>query len=240
MKKLNYSSLLIVTYGRSGSTLLQGVLNEIDEVFIRGENCNFCYGIYQSYKSLERAKMRAKKAKISSCSPVSPWFGALDYDLDAYKVQQSKTIKQLMLHGTEGVSCYGFKEVRYDSVPAEDFSDYLKFLDCVFPNLGIVFNVRNIDEVLKSGWWKSKKHKETKRLLMETEQRFMEYASSDSNCFVISYSDVVNKTQSLKELYDFIGAEYNEASVNDVLSRPHSYGQSKGVLDKLNQALKGE
>jgi len=237
---MNYESLLIVTYGRSGSTLLQGVLNEIDGVLIKGENCNFCYGLYQSYKSLARAKARAEKARVSSETPVSPWFGAHSYNLKEYKVEQSKIIKRLLLEGVEGVRCYGFKEVRYDSVPEDEFAAYLKFLGDVFPNLGIIFNIRNLDEVLKSGWWKDRKYKEAKKTLVETEKRFMKFASVEDNCFVIQYADVVNKTENLHRLYDFVGAEYDEKSIDSVLAKPHSYGQSESVLGKLHKVLSGE
>jgi len=237
---MNYESLLIVTYGRSGSTLLQGVLNEIDGVLIKGENCNFCYGLYQSYKSLARAKARAEKAKVSSKAPVSPWFGAHSYNLEKYKIEQSEIIKRLLTEGEEGVSCYGFKEVRYDSVPDDEFAVYLKFLRDVFPKLGIIFNIRNLDEVLKSGWWKDKKYKEAKKTLVETEKRFMKFASVESDCFVVQYSDVVNKTTNLRSLYDFIGASYDEKRIDNVLAKPHSYGQSESVLGRLHKALGGK
>lgn len=36
-----FGSILVITYGRSGSTLLQGILNSIDGILIRGENHNF-------------------------------------------------------------------------------------------------------------------------------------------------------------------------------------------------------
>tara|TARA_R110002111_G_scaffold107734_7_gene166344 strand:+ start:6573 stop:7262 length:690 start_codon:yes stop_codon:yes gene_type:complete len=228
-----------VTYGRSGSTLLQGLLNSIDGVLIRGENFNFCFGLYQSYQSLVKAKEKAQKSKADTNNPVSPWFGALGYDLTEFKQQQAKAVKHLLVGESQCVKCYGFKEVRYDSVPSDEFSDYMAFLKEIFPDMGVIFNVRNLDEVLKSGWWKNRKHKEAKKILMETEKRFLEYASTDADCFVIRYSDVVNKTEVLNSLYDFIGATYNEARIDTVLSKPHSYDQSKNVLEKLKQVIKG-
>jgi hypothetical protein len=39
--EIKYGSILIVTYGRSSSTLLQGVLNTIDGVRVTGENFEF-------------------------------------------------------------------------------------------------------------------------------------------------------------------------------------------------------
>ena len=238
--KLNYKSLLIVTYGRSGSTLLQGLLNSIDGVLIKGENYNFCFSLYQSYQSLVKTKEKAKNSKANTGSPESPWFGALGYDLTEFKRQQAKAVKHLLVGEHKDITCFGFKEVRYPQVSNDDFLGYMAFLKEIFPDLGIIFNVRDIDDVLKSGWWKNRKHREAKKLLRDTEKRFVEYASTEANCFVIRYSDVVNKTQALHNLYDFIGASLNEARVDAVLSKPHSYGQSKGVLDRLDQVLKGK
>jgi hypothetical protein len=38
MKPARFPNIFVVTYGRSGSTLLQGVLNGIPGFLIRGEN----------------------------------------------------------------------------------------------------------------------------------------------------------------------------------------------------------
>lgn len=238
MSSLNYKSLLIVTYGRSGSTLLQGLLNDIDGVLIKGENFNFCFNLYQSYQSLTKAKLKAQESTSDTAKPTDPWFGAHHYDLGVYKAGLGKVVKKLLVGEVEEVFCYGFKEVRYVRVPEVDLLEYLDFLGDVFPNLGIVFNTRNLDEVVKSGWWKAKKNKETKKLLSKVEAGFREYSSRNDHCFTISYADVVGKTKVLKDLYDFIGAEYNEKRIDDVLAKPHSYGQSKSILNKLAPMLK--
>ena len=50
---MKFDSVLIVTYGRSGSTLLQGILNSIEGCLIRGENDNFCFALYQAHQSIK-------------------------------------------------------------------------------------------------------------------------------------------------------------------------------------------
>src|SRR6266542_2209527 len=72
---MRFSSVLIITYGRSGSTLLQGLLNSIEGCLVRGENYNFCYGLYRSYRSL-RATHHRYGGRNRSSSPAHPWFGA--------------------------------------------------------------------------------------------------------------------------------------------------------------------
>jgi len=234
MNDLNYKSLLIVTYGRSGSTLLQGVLNDIDGVLIKGENFNFCFSLYQSYQLLANAKLKAQNSKGNTNSPTAPWFGADDYDLEKYKKGLGKVVEELLLGDAKGICCYGFKEVRYGDIPKIELLRYLSFLADMLPSLGIVFNTRDLDEVVKSGWWKTKKSRKTKKLLGAVEVGFREYSSMNNNCFAITYADVVNKTKVLEELHDFIGASYDEKRIDGVLAKPHSYGQSKNVLNKLS------
>jgi len=234
MTDLNYKSLLIVTYGRSGSTLLQGVLNDIDGVLIKGENFNFCFNLYQSHQSLVNAKLKAGNSKSNTNSPTAPWFGAGDYDLEKYKKGLGKVVEELLLGDVAGVYCYGFKEIRYAEIPETELLGYLNFLMDIFPNLGVVFNTRDLDEVVKSGWWKTKKSRKTKKLLGTVEVGFRKYSSMNNNCFTISYADVVNKTKVLEELHDFIGAKYDEKRIDRVLAKSHSYGQSENVLNKLS------
>ena len=67
---MNFESILIITYGRSGSTLLQGVLNAIDGVLIRGENMNMCFHMFKTYQAILTSKSKSER------SPQSPFFGA--------------------------------------------------------------------------------------------------------------------------------------------------------------------
>ena len=49
---MNYQHVLIITYGRSGSTLLQGLLNSIDGCIVRGENYDACKGLFRTYQAV--------------------------------------------------------------------------------------------------------------------------------------------------------------------------------------------
>jgi len=51
---MNFPSVLIITYDRSGSTLLQGILNSIDGCLIRGENNGFCLHLFLAQQHPER------------------------------------------------------------------------------------------------------------------------------------------------------------------------------------------
>ena len=79
---MHFGSILIVTYGGSGSTLLQGVLNSLPNVVVRGENCDFCWGLYQAWKALCLAKQNWGNDESSSATHA--WFGAARLDPDRF------------------------------------------------------------------------------------------------------------------------------------------------------------
>ena len=86
--------VLIVTHGRTGSTLLQGILNTIDGFHIKGENKNVAFHLFQSYKSLAAAT--ALKELDDPYSPTNPWYGSADYNLDSYSQELGEALKKTL------------------------------------------------------------------------------------------------------------------------------------------------
>ena len=66
-----WRTALIITYGRTGSTLLMGLLNKIDGYLIRGENNNCFHSLFKFVKSLEQTRLLQGN---SLNAPVNPWF----------------------------------------------------------------------------------------------------------------------------------------------------------------------
>src|SRR5699024_1079660 len=101
--------LFIVTYGRSGSTLLQGILNSIDGYQIRGENGNIPYHIYKYCRTAELQKAKRPKAT----SPDAPWYGIADYDSEEARTSARTFIVDTVLHPRPSARVVGFKEIRW-------------------------------------------------------------------------------------------------------------------------------
>ena len=98
---MNFQSVLIVTYGRSGSTLLQGLLNSIDGCVVRGENHNMVYRLYQAYAALLRSQEEVVKAKSDGASPTNPWFGATMLDDKAFVADVAAIVRRQLLGGLD-------------------------------------------------------------------------------------------------------------------------------------------
>lgn len=218
-----FYSILIVTYGRTGSTLLAGVLNTATSVLIRGENFDFCGGMFRSYKAL--VKTRLKGAKEST----DPFFGS-DWNEPYFLNMCSTMLRNLLVQETNN-AIYGFKEVRYQAYDKEELFDYLDFLQLVFPKLALVFNLRDTQEVIKSrdrvfgqeAWWKNKPHQTRVQDLKESENFFKEYSVAKDNCFFINYADVKTNSDKLKDLFKSLGLNYDRAKINKTLKLRHSY-----------------
>lgn len=230
---MKYESILIITYGRSGSTLLQGILNSIDGVTIRGENYNFIKGLYIAYENLTRTKGefgRGDESKLTT----SPWYGASELDLSIF-IEDARTLVRNQLIGREPLPerkiCYGFKEIRYmdldtrlsSSERALKFNEYLAFLRCLFPNPAFVFLTREHSQVMASGWWKDWKKDMVSKMLNEFELLSVEYCREKDWVFQLKYEDMISNSQRVKGLFEFLGAEYSAGKVAETLAVRHSY-----------------
>ena len=218
---LNFQHILIITYGRSGSTLLQGILNSIEGIVLRGENDNVFFDFYQAYKKL----LNLKEKRSKSVKPTRPWYGICLFDEYQLLSQFQELAKVILLADQYEAATnltYGFKEIRYNEV-GDEFDDYLDFLSKLFPNTAFIFNTRNLQDVALSGWWKHDDQASVIDELGTMERRFAAYASTRDHCFSIRYEDVVTRGEQLRNLFEFLGAAYQPEVIDTILNTPHSY-----------------
>ncbi|MFM7273926.1 MAG: hypothetical protein ACKO4A_08725, partial [Gammaproteobacteria bacterium] len=142
---MRFSHVLIVTYGRTGSTLLQGVLNSIDGCLVRGENFQFCRGLHAAHAALQRAK-REFGGPGDCGDPSRPWFGAAEFDARRFLDDARRLVINQLCPDPGAYRCIGFKEIRYletDREPGHPATDrrlreYLWFLVALFRNPAII------------------------------------------------------------------------------------------------------
>jgi hypothetical protein len=220
---MKFGSLLIATYGRSGSTLLQGILNTIPGVLMRGENNNFVFDIFQSYRKLAAAKQEPYSQTAQDAA--HPWYGILDIDLDEFKSMCRELLFKMLVPAPlrSDIRCYGFKEIRYPFV-LKHLEEYLNFLRDIMPQLAIIFNFREHQSLLQSAWWRDQDPSDVLQLVSQFEeaaQRF-HHANSDST-FIVRYEEVMQHPPSrLQHLFEFLGAEYDYNKVRNVMDVTHS------------------
>jgi hypothetical protein len=217
-----YESVFIVTYGRSGSTLLQGLLNSIPGWLVRGENFNFCHGLFHAHEAIENAK-RQYGAVEASHSSAFPWFGAGELDPDAFLAAAREIVRTQLLGtgGSDPVTCIGFKEIRYPGLP--DLHPFLDFLAKLFPPAAFLHLTRDPAEVARSAWWRTMEPHEVRREVEDFERDFDRWGAGRSDVFRLDYRDLRQDAPRLRAMFEFLQLPYDSAAVNHVLSRPHSY-----------------
>ena len=235
----NFENIFIVTYGRSGSTLLQGLLNSIDGVVIKGENSNLMASLFEAYKKLKSSKETGVRLKQDD-DPKNPWYGFSALKPDKLLTHFKSMMDEVLLGDIEGqVVSYGFKEIRY--IYISDFVNFLDFIQKVYPNSCFIFNTRKLNQVAKSGWWKKYPQHEVIKQLTNAETKFSNYQEMrPEQSFAITFDDLVQKNQRIEELFEYLGFEYDSESVKKILSKEHSVDNRTNRIIKLGLSEKGQ
>jgi hypothetical protein len=217
---MNFAYAFIISYGRSGSTLLQGILNGIPGVLIRGENHN---ALYQLYRAYECADLAYREFGAPGTDARYPWFGADKIDRRVFLEDLRRSFVANVLAPPPGARLLGFKEIRYSplDIPESRFVPYLDFMRTAFPRAALIFNTRRVDDTAGSGWWRDNPTAHSN--LAETERRFRDYLTpARKDCFHMRYEEYADNPDALRPLFDFLGAPFDGEQVKRTMARPHS------------------
>ncbi|PLX35869.1 MAG: hypothetical protein C0606_17400 [Hyphomicrobiales bacterium] len=199
-------TIFIVTYGRSGSTLLQTLLQSIPDSHILGENYNALMGLFQAAKSVRRS--RAKKGGKERPAN-DPWYGASGLVPKRFEHRLARVFLEEVLQVPEGCRWVGFKEIRYTQAE-DDFDAFLMFIRRAFPNAFFVFNSRNVDDVMKSKWWANQPPEKVRKLVLKMDERFAEFAKEHPDfSHHVFYEQTVADPKTLQPLFDKLGEPLN-------------------------------
>jgi hypothetical protein len=206
--------LFIVAYGRSGSTLLQGILSSIPGYLIRGENGGVAYHLYKFHAVSEQNRTSHPGWKSSR----SAWFGIGGYPTRLALKEMRGLLLTTLLRPEKDSRVVGFKEIRWRQ---SDLVEYVGFLRAVFPGARFVINTRNLDDVAVSQWWANKS--DSREVLAEVEERMLALKTSlGDDAYHIHYDDYVHDPNRLRGLFDWLDEEFDESHVKEVMNTKHS------------------
>jgi hypothetical protein len=217
-KKIRY--VFVFTYGRSGSTLLSGILNSLEGYCIRGENNNALHALFLYFKRIRDAPIGNIDKSAQS---TNPWYGFQMVDLDGVRAQIRCGFTNQVLNPEDSTRVTGFKEIRCSKKEIGNFPAYVKFIEETFSPFfpcKIIFNHRNLENVAKSGWWRDMANADKKLNFME--DRFNGFANSSTH-FHFHYDRINEGQNHIRELMDFLGEEHDFETVRLVLQKRHSY-----------------
>lgn len=209
--------VFVVTYGRSGSTLLQTLLQSIDGYFFRGENANAFLPVFDSYR--RALSLRHKFNIRRPVPPTGPWYGADEVDPDAYARALTDVFIRQVLRPSAGARVVGFKEIRYHEIPENLFEPYLDFIRDMFAPAKIIFNMRDWRAVIKSSWWATMREGKVRDMVETADAAYRAYADRHADsCFLLNYDDYKADPEALKPLFDFLGEPFSPDHVRSLMT----------------------
>ena len=218
--------LFVVTYGRSGSTLVMGVLDSIDGFSVCGENNRACEYLYDFYMKYYGAIHNYNNNNMPRDSRNS-WYQVCDF---SRLKQNCRDFLWNMLSSSVDDRVVGFKEIRWAHEKFgtvyihSGFKDYIAWLNIVFSPCKFLFVTRNLDDTCKSAWHVS--NKDCKKNLQVFEKQVFDFIDRNphidfehvhfDNLYSVSPAD-------FKPMFVWLDEEYDEEKIQAVLDKKHSY-----------------
>lgn len=223
--------VFVVTYGRSGSTLTQVLLNAIPGWCIRGENGNLLYhlaravhvtrsGDNYAWRRNDLGKPRLEQKNFLRDiigTPSDPWYGVEHVLPDRFALKLFDDFVSQVIRPPENARVLGFKEIRWH----EDRKFFHNFLDIVkehFPGTRFLFQTRDADSLSRSSWWKQKEPGFVTEMVTSVNRMFHDYtAENPGTCLMVEYERFEEGPSYVKEIFDFLGEPMDEAVIRSIL-----------------------
>jgi hypothetical protein len=210
--------LFVVTYGRSGSTLVAGLLNTLPGYLIRGENRDALHHLYRFHRTLVAESAKGPKANLRK--KTHPFWGIADFPAEKSLTGIRQLVLDTVLRPKPETRVTGFKEIRWYH---EDLEDYVAWLREVFPGARFLVNTRAHESVLKSKWWAEGDAEHNAAHLAEIEGRMLALAESLGDAaYRIHYDDYVADPGVLRGMFAWLGEEFDEEKVRATMAVRHS------------------
>ncbi|MEC3995782.1 sulfotransferase [Actinacidiphila sp. DG2A-62] len=212
-----FGYLFLLTYGRSGSTLLQNLLSTAPGVLIRGENQGVLYHLCQYHSRVLHHRDRlAPNAPLPS---THPWWGIdgypEQYALDALR----HLVLDTLIRPLPDSRVVGFKEIDW---PSGALPGYVSFLRAVFPGARFVVNTRDLEATSRSKWWA--RRPDAAEHLAGLERQLLDVAEElGDDAFRVHYDDYCADHDALRPLFDWLDAPFDRDLVDAVMTLRHSY-----------------
>lgn len=210
-------TIFIVTYGRSGSTLLQSLLQTMVGAQINGENGGALEGLFHASKAAHLARETWGRKPHPAAHP---WRGAHRIDPDRFEQRLVEVFTQEILHPPPAARWIGFKEIRYHRL-GDDFPVFLQFCRRNFHNAFFVFNSRRGEKVAKSKWWANQPEKKVLQLVARMDTHFAAFAVANPRIsHHVFYEETIADPTSLVPLFEKLGETLDLDKMQSILSNP--------------------
>ena len=231
--------VFVVTYGRTGSTLLQGMLNALPRTLVRGENGLYVQHLFRAWQAAD--EIRQRRNGPPSRKPTSAFYGIGALTRKRF-VRSARRLLVGGLLGTEDEKDYdrlGFKEVEWHHLTPEETAPFFDWLDDVCPGAKYVLNTRDVEQAMGSGFWQRRDAEEGKAAI----QRVVEIQDHlratrpdrvlETRYEVITGDDKAASDAALTALAEFVVGSCDAALLDTLRSKldvghgPNPFGKSR-------------
>lgn len=217
MAKFNW--LFIITYGRSGSTLLQGILNSINGYDIRGENNFILLLLFRSAMLLKSAQKKIGRQEKSS---KDPWYGIENVNVNGFSEEIVSAFIKNTLKPTRHTRVAGFKEIRYQLLQEHEIEDFISFMVTYFDNPCFIFNERNIEDTSISSFWNTVDN--PKKIINKALENMKQmYSLLQDRSYWVNYDEYTKNPAQLEGLFAFLDEPFDLDQIQKIMNIKHSY-----------------
>lgn len=221
-------TVFIITYGRSGSTLLQNMINAFPGYIIRGENNNILLHLVRSWHDLYVFHPQKIARMKTNTLPCDPWFGYEIIDPDHFGKELAGVFMRQVLRVPPNTRVAGFKEIRWHQEP-ELFTPTLEFLRRYMPEARFVFNTRNHADVCHSGWWRKWPEDLVRKQLEGAESLYLAWRNAHPECsLAMHYDDYTRSVEAWSPLFEFLNVPFQGQLVKQILDHKLTHMKGQG------------
>ena len=209
--------VFVVTYGRSGSTLVQNLLNAIPGYCIRGENAGALMRLFRAWRATDQKWPDFARQPAPPSTSESAWYGAELFSADSYAKALARVFVEQILQPPPGTRVCGFKEIRWRQA-GNLFPELMDFVHRAFPDVKVIINTRDLVDVAASAWWANQPAETVIAELTQTEALFASYqARYPDRTITLRYDDYNGNPDGLRPLFEFLEEPFDRDRVEDVL-----------------------
>lgn len=220
-----FRSVYVVTYGRSGSTLLTGYLSMLPGFDLRGENYLYALPLSQVDERMKQLSgLKYGERHLTS----SPWYGSQQSSYARFRRQVRRLLLDQLYPLRPIPKVIGFKEIRWwYRLEETRFEMDLDWLRGVFAPGAVIVLTRDLEKVFSGAWWAEMTEIEKSEVAPKIEafeKRALDYVRNNpSNAFHVTYEEFITNEGKARELTEFLGMKFSEKRWRKALDTSFSY-----------------
>lgn len=214
--------LCIVTHPRSGATVIQRILNSMTDSTFRGENGGIIVDLCKIFeKVVELSGDHPYRLKMDPRLEKYPLYGVNLFKAEDIKKTLKKFFINEIIKPETGSTYIGWKENWLDpNVHGEKkVHNYLNIIQELFPDIKIIFNLRNsIDTAKSPGWFGRDSVEEIVNNYHTCYNNYLINSANNKNLIMINYDNWKGNAGFIYKTFTEFGLSVDISKIQKILN----------------------